>query len=112
MLLMDAIAQLHKTLAILRLALGRKPGWLPQNRADRGVSWAEATRLFWPHTLVGLATFAAFAQAGMPAILWAAPFAGGLPLAIPFCVLTANPKFSAWLRHHQIAAIPEELNAP
>lgn len=112
MLLMDAIAQLHKTLAIARLALGRKPGWLPQNRTDRGVSWTEATRLFWPHTLVGLATFTAFATAGWPAILWATPFAAGLPLAIPFCVLTASPGFSAWLRRHQIAAIPEELNTP
>ena len=112
MLLMDAIAQLHKTLAIARLALGRKPSWLPQNRTDRGVSWTEATRMFWPHTITGLAVFAAFAQAGPPAILWAIPFAAGLPLAIPFCVLTANPGFSAWLRHHQIAAIPEELNPP
>ena len=112
MLLMDAIAQLHKTLAIARLALGRKPSWLPQNRTDRGVSWTEATRMFWPHTITGLAVFAAFAQAGPPAILWAIPFAAGLPLAIPFCVLTANPNFSAWLRRHQIAAIPEELNAP
>ena len=109
MLLMDAVAQLHKSLAILRLALGRKPGWLPQNRADRGVSWAEATRLFWPHTLVGVVVFAAFASAGWTTVLWALPFAGGLPLAIPFCVLTASPTFSAWLRRHRIAAIPEEL---
>ena len=111
MLLMDAIAQLHKTLAIARLALGRKAGWLPQNRSDRGVSWSEATRMFWPHTLIGLITFAAFAQAGWPAILWATPFAAGLPLAIPFCVLTASPGFSAWLLRYRIAAIPEELNA-
>ena len=112
MLLMDAIAQLHKTLAIARLALGRKPSWLPQNRTDRGVSWTEATRMFWPHTLIGLITFTAFAQAGAPAILWATPFAAGLPLAIPFCVLTASPGFSAWIRRHQIAAVPEELNRP
>ena len=112
MLLMDAIAQLHKTLAIARLALGRKPSWLPQNRTDRGVSWTEATRMFWPHTLIGLITFTAFAQAGTPAILWATPFAAGLPLAIPFCVLTASPGFSAWIRRHQIAAVPEELNRP
>jgi membrane glycosyltransferase len=111
MLLMDAIAQVHKTLSILRLALGRKPGWLPQNRSDRGVGWGEATRMFWPHTLAGLLAFAAFAHAGTTALLWALPFGGGLPCAIPFCVITAAPVFSAWLRRHGLAAVPEEVAA-
>ena len=35
----------------------------------------------------------------------------GLVLAIPFCVVTAQPRFSKWLAHHRIAAIPEELLA-
>ena len=109
-LLLDAIAQPNKTLAMLRLALGRRAGWLPQNRTDRGVTWAEAARLFWPHSLFGIAVFAGFAAAGWTAVLWAAPFAIGLPLAIPFCVLTASPSVSAWLRRHAIAAIPEELS--
>ena len=108
MLLMDAVAQVHKTLAILRLALGRKAGWLPQNRSDRGVGWGEASRMFWPHTLVGLVVFAAFASAGWGTVLWALPFAGGLLLAIPFCVVTADPGVSGWLRRHGVAAVPEE----
>lgn len=109
MLLLDAIAQVHKTLAMIRLALGWRAGWLPQNRSDRGVGWREATRMFWPHTLVGVAVFAAFASAGWAAVAWALPFAGGLLGAIPFCVLTADPRFSAWLRRHGIAATPEEV---
>jgi membrane glycosyltransferase len=44
-------------------------------------------------------------------VLWALPFAGGLLVAIPFCVVTADPGFSAWLRRHGIAAVPEEIRA-
>ena len=31
--------------------------------------------------------------------------------AIPFCVLTADPRVSAWLRRHRVAAIPEEFSS-
>jgi membrane glycosyltransferase len=111
-LLLDAVSQVHKTLAMIRLALGARPGWLPQNRSVRGVSWGEAVRMFWPHTLFGVAVFGAFASAPGAAVLWALPFAGGLLVAIPFCVLSADPRVSAWLRARAIAAVPEEGTAP
>ena len=106
---LDAVSVVSKTLATIRLALGQPTPWLPQNRSDRGVSWREAVRLFWPHTLLGVVVFAAFATAGWAAVLWAAPFAGGLLTAIPFCVLTADPRLGRWLQRHRLAAIPEEL---
>lgn len=109
-LLLDAISVVSKTAATARLLLGMRPLWLPQNRIDRGVSWTESARLLWPHTVIGVLAFAAFAQAGWQTVLWAAPLAGGLVLAIPFCVLTANPHFGSWLRRRQIAATPEELS--
>lgn len=95
MLAVDAIGTLHKTLAMLRLALGAKPSWLPQNRSARRISWAEAASLFWPHTLFGLLGFA---------IPWSLPLAGGLLLAIPLCVLSARD--IGW-----VATIPEEKEA-
>ncbi len=88
--------------------LGVRSGWTPQNRSDRGVTWAEASRLLWPQTVLGLLTFAGFAAAGSTAALWALPLAGGLLVAIPLCVLTADPRFGRWLRERQIAALPEE----
>ena len=106
----DAVAQVHKTLAMLRLALGARPGWLPQNRQDRGVGWAEALRLFWPHTALGAVAFALLARAD-GAAAWALPFAGGLPLAVPLCVATAAPGVGRWLRRHGVAAVREELSA-
>ena len=111
-LLLDAVMVLAKTGAMLRLACGAPARWLPQNRNDRGVSWGEATRLCWPQTLLGVLLFAAFATAGWRCALWAAPFIAGLPLAIPFCVLTADPRVGRWLRRRELAAIPEELPPP
>ncbi len=108
-LLLDAVAQVHKTLGMLRLALGARPGWLAQNRAARGVGWGEAARMFWPHTLFGLAVFAGFAACSGWAVLWAAVFAGGLPAAIPLAVASAAPGVSAWLRARGVAAVPEEV---
>ena len=107
-LLLDAISVVGKTATTVRLLLGMRPAWLPQNRGDRGVGWGEAARLLWPHTVLGGVAFAGFALAGLETVLWAVPLAGGLPLAVPFCVLTARPWFGAWLRRYGIAAIPEE----
>jgi membrane glycosyltransferase len=106
---LDAISVVSKTLATIRLALGHPTRWTAQNRVDRGVSWSEAARLLWPHTLLGCVVFAAFAEAGWRCALWALPFTGGLLTAIPFCVLTADPRVGFWLQRHRLAAIPEEL---
>ena len=108
----DAIGPLSKTIAIARLALGARGGWAAQNRAERRVGWAEAARLCWPHTLLGIAVFVAFACAGARAVVWALPFAGGLLVAVPFAVMTADPRLGRWLQRHGIAAAPEEIAPP
>ncbi len=108
-LLLDAPSYISKLIAMTRLALGAKPAWLPQNRAERGVTWGEATRLYWLHTLVGVSCFTPLAWASPAMALLALPFAGGLLVVIPFCVLTSSPTVSAWLRARGIAAMPEEL---
>lgn len=108
-LLLDAPAQVSKSLALLRLARGRRADWPAQNRTARGVTWREAAAMFWPHTLFGVAVFGALAAGSWGAALWALPFAGGLLVAIPLCVLTADPRLSALLRRHGIAAVPEEI---
>ena len=108
-LIYDAIAPMSKTVAIVRLMLGARPGWAAQNRPDRGVGWVEAVRLCWPHTLLGITVFAAFACAGWRAVLWALPFAGGLLIAVPFAMITADQRLGCWLRRYGIAAVPEEI---
>jgi membrane glycosyltransferase len=108
-LLLDAVNVWAKTIATIGILMGSRPRWTAQNRADRGVSWLEATRLLWPRTLLGLGVFACFAHAGATAVIWAIPFVSGLVLAIPFCVITALPGVGSWLRVRRLAAIPEEF---
>jgi membrane glycosyltransferase len=108
--LLDPVSTFNKAVFLLALPFGGgKAGWAPQNRADRGVGWGDAARLLWPHTLFGAAVFGLLLAAAPGAALWAAPVAGGLLVAIPFCVLTASPRVSAWLRARGVAATPEEL---
>ena len=109
--LLDPISLFNKAMFLAALPFGVKAGWAPQNRADRGVGWADAARLLWPHTLFGAAVFALLLAAAPGAALWALPWAGGLLLAIPLCVLTAAPGFSAALRQAGLAATPEERAA-
>jgi membrane glycosyltransferase len=108
-LLLDVVSAVAKTGGLLRLALGARPRWMPQNRSERGVAWREAAGLLWPQTMLGALAFGGLACAGWTAVLWALPLAGGLLAAIPLCVLTADPRLGRWLRLHQIAAVPEEV---
>jgi membrane glycosyltransferase len=109
--LLDPVSVLNKAMFLLALPFGgRRAGWAPQNRADRGVAWGDAARLLWPHTLFGIAVFGLLLVAAPGALPWALPWAGGLLAAVPFCVLTASPRFSALLRAWRLAATPEELD--
>lgn len=106
--LMEPARLMAQALFLLALPFGLKVGWVPQNRADRGVSWADAARQFWPPTLAGLVLGLAFAAASPLALLLAMPVLVSLLFAIPFAVMTADARFSAWLRREEICAMPEE----
>jgi membrane glycosyltransferase len=109
--LLDPVSVFNKAMFLAALPFGVKPGWSPQNRADRGVALADAVRLLWPHTLFGMAVVGVLLATAPGAVLWALPWVAGLLLAIPLCVLTAAPSFSAMLRLARVAATPEELLA-
>ena len=106
--LLEPVCLFNKALFLAALPFGLKPGWAPQNRAERGVGWGDALRLLWPHTLFGLALCGVLAAVAWPALAWALPFSAGLVLAVPFCVLTAAPGVSGWLQRRGVAATPEE----
>jgi len=107
-LALETIRAVNQTGGMVALALGRRIGWAPQAREERGVTWGEAARGLWWHSLVGLAGLAGFAAAGPVAFLWALPFLGGLALAIPFCVVTSDPALGRRLMREGLASIPEE----
>lgn len=107
----EPVRVLNQAMFLVLLAFGVKPGWAPQNRADRGVSWRDATRLLWLHTLVGLLiTVPAFSVSVVAGLLML-PWTLSMLLCIPFCVATSSPRVSAWLRERRLCATPEELAA-
>jgi membrane glycosyltransferase len=110
--LMEPARLMAQTLFLLALPFGVKVGWTAQNRADRGVTWGDAARQFWPPTVAGLVMAWLFAAASPLALLLALPVLASLLLAIPFAVVTADPGFSTWLRARGIAAFPEEIATP
>lgn len=109
--LMEPARLMAQTLFLAALPFGLGMGWAPQNRADRGVAWADAMRQFSPPTAVGLVLTWLFALASPQALLLALPVLASLLLAIPFAVVTADARFSACLRAAGICAMPEEIRA-
>jgi membrane glycosyltransferase len=106
---LDPVSVFNKAMFLAVLPFRRLRGWAVQNRSDRGVAWWDATKLLWPHTLFGVAVFSLLP---LSAWGWALPWAAGLVLAVPLCVVTSAPAVSAWLRARRLAATPEELNPP
>ncbi|MBY0336291.1 MAG: glucans biosynthesis glucosyltransferase MdoH [Acetobacteraceae bacterium] len=107
--LLAPIRVAHMTRFLLALPFGARIGWAAQNRADRDVGWEDAVNLLAPHALIGLALFLPLASWAPWALPFAFVWAGGLLLAIPFCVVTASSRFGAWLRARGLAATPEEI---
>lgn len=108
--LLAPISVMNKTRFLLRLALGAKGGWAPQEREGRGIAWGDALRLLWPQALLGVALAALLAGTAPWALAFALPWGlAGLLLAVPFCVLTTAPDFGRWLARRGVAATPEEL---
>ena len=106
---MEPARLMSQCLFLLAMPFGMRMGWAPQNRCERGISFADALKQFWAPTLAGLALTFVFAAVSFTALLIAAPVLISLLGVIPFAMLTANPRFSAWLVRQRICALPEEL---
>ena len=107
--LMTPIIWFNHSFFMMGLALGHQGGWATQSRDDHVISWRDASRQFFPHTLMGVFLSSL--------LLWTHPnlfpiglfFFGGLALSIPLVVLTSQ----AWLgekmiKHHWLSS-PEEI---
>jgi membrane glycosyltransferase len=111
-MLQFSITSLHVTGFTVALLLGRSARWSGQTRDIRGVSWREATRAFWPHTLFGLALHTALLTVAPSIVPWALPFTLGYLIAIPFAVVTSHAGFGNWCARHGLCAVPEEHEPP
>jgi membrane glycosyltransferase len=111
-ILLMPIMWFRHTVFLVGLMFGRQIGWIGQTRDDHSVSWAVAAQNLWPQTLLGLLCLGWLAMTHPLAIPFAAFVAGGLALAIPLAVFTAQPQAGQKLTRWGIGRLPEETNMP
>jgi membrane glycosyltransferase len=111
-ILLSPIMWVCHTLFIAGVPFGRAIGWIGQVRDDHAVPWSLALRQLWPHTALGLGTFAILAASHPSAIPYALLLAGGPALSVPLAVVTAWPKVGAALARIGIGRLPEETAPP
>jgi membrane glycosyltransferase len=111
-ILLMPIMWFRHTVFLVGLMFGRQIGWIGQTRDDHSVSWAVAAQNLWPQTLLGLLCLGWLSMTHPLAIPFAAFVAGGLALAIPLAVFTAQPQAGQKLTRWGIGRLPEETNMP
>jgi membrane glycosyltransferase len=108
-LMLSPIMWLAHTMFLMSLLFGSGVGWGGQARDDHAVPLSLATARLWPQTALGWACIAALAVWAPVAIPYALLIAGGLALAVPLCVVTANRAVGAALARAGIGRLPEEI---
>jgi membrane glycosyltransferase len=106
---MEPARLMSQCLFLMAMPFGMRMGWAPQNRSERGIGFADALKQFWAPTLAGIVLTLIFASVSVTALLIATPVMISLVCVIPFAMLTADARFSAWLVRQRICALPEEL---
>ena len=94
------------------LLAGKSVIWGGQSRDAYGISWTTAVLQLWPQTLFGLIVCGSLWAISPATLIWSLPLTAGYLLAVPFCVLTANPALGAWMKHAGVAGIPEDFETP
>ena len=110
--LQGAVSTIHTSIFMVGLLFGRSIVWSGQQRDARGVSWRSASEALWPQLLFGTVVCGALLAISPAVLLWSLPLTAGYLLAIPFTVLTADPRAGAFLARHGLAAIPEDFAPP
>jgi membrane glycosyltransferase len=111
-ILLSPIMWVCHTLFIAGVPFGRVIGWIGQVRDDHTVSWTQALRQLWPHTMLGAGPLILLAITHPSAIPYALLLAGGPALAIPLAVITAKPAVGTALARIGIGRLPEETAPP
>lgn len=111
-LLQAPIRMLAHSLFVLIAITGIKLEWKSPPREANGVSWRDALTSLAPMSLViGLLGLGVTAINPM-ALIWLAPVALPLLLAVPLTVATSHVDLGAWMRSRGVLLIPEESWSP
>jgi membrane glycosyltransferase len=111
-LLLTSISMVGQSIFMAALLFGKTISWDGQRRDRYRLSWGEAAKVLWPHTLFGFLTLVLLAVGAPGAIIWFLPFIAGPLLSIPFAVVTALPELGAVAARHRFCGIPEEFDMP
>ncbi|MCA0406912.1 MAG: glucans biosynthesis glucosyltransferase MdoH [Proteobacteria bacterium] len=110
--LLGAVDSFRTTVFILGLLFGKSVTWGGQARDAHGVEWGIAASNLWPQTLFGVVVVGAMASQSLAFALWSLPITLGYLIAIPFCVVTADPAAGAFLKRYGLFGVPEEFDTP
>jgi membrane glycosyltransferase len=108
-LMLSPIMWFAHTAFLARLSFGGSVGWGGQARDDHAVPPSLAIAWLWPQTALGCTCIVALAMWAPIAVPYALLIAGGLALAVPLCVLTANRTVGAAMVRAGIGRLPEEM---
>jgi len=110
--LQGAISTVRTTLFMGGLAFGRAIQWGGQARDIHRLTWGHAASQLWPQTLFGVIVCGALALISPRVLLWSLPLTAGYLAAIPFAVVTADPRFGRLLSARGICGVPEDFAPP
>jgi membrane glycosyltransferase len=110
--LQGAVSTIRTSIFMVGLLFGRSVVWGGQARDVRRLSWPEAARQLWPQTLFGGIVCAALIIVAEPLFWWSLPLTAGYLLAIPFAVLTADPRVGRRLKMLGLCGVPEDFAPP
>ena len=110
--LQGAVSTIRTSIFMIGLMFGRSVVWGGQSRDAEGLSWATAAKHLWPQMLFGTAVCGALLLIAPAVLWWSLPLTAGYLLAVPFAVLTADPRVGRTLQSLGACGIPEDFNAP
>ncbi|MDR2216119.1 MAG: glucans biosynthesis glucosyltransferase MdoH [Nevskiaceae bacterium] len=106
------VLMLMQSRYVLEILTGRDAGWSSQRRSEGQVTWGEAWRFHWGHTLAGVVLGALFALLAPKLLPWLSPVLVGLLLAVPLSKCSGSIGVGRALRRIGLLCTPEEEREP
>ena len=106
------ILMLFHTKFVIATVFGFGTRWDAQQRAGSGLAWRAAARVFWGHTVIGIAWGVLVWWLDAKALWWFVPVLSGLLLSIPLAVFTSREKSGDARRRPGLFLVPEEIAPP
>jgi membrane glycosyltransferase len=110
--LQGAVSTIRTSIFMVGLLFGKSVVWGGQSRDAQGLSWERAARDLWPQTLFGILVCGALIAIAPAVFWWSLPLTAGYLLAIPFAVVTADPRLGRILQRLGVCGIPEDFDPP